>query len=72
MNITRLISLSIFFCTLSVVTLAQSNEILIRNATIMTASHGTITNGSILIRDGKIVAVDKADKVKASPQRESD
>ncbi len=66
MNITRLISLSIFLCTLSFVTLAQSNETLIRNATIMTASHGTITNGSILIRNGKIVAVDKADKVKAS------
>ncbi len=67
MNITRLISLSIFLCTLSFVTLAQSNETLIRNATIMTASHGTITNGSILIRDGKIVAVDKADKVNAAP-----
>lgn len=47
--------------------LAQSNETLIRNATIMTATHGTITNGSILVRDGKIVAVDKADKVKAGP-----
>ncbi len=52
---------------LSLVAAAQSNETLIRNATIMTASKGTITNGSILIRDGKIVAVDKADKVTASP-----
>ena len=52
---------------LQFVAAAQSNETLIRNATIMTASHGTITNGSILIRDGKIVAVDKADKVTASP-----
>jgi imidazolonepropionase-like amidohydrolase len=34
-----------------------STEILIQNATIMTASHGTIKNGSILIRDGKIAAV---------------
>ena len=67
MKTLRLISLSIILCTLSVVALAQSNETLIRNATIMTASHGTITNGSILIRDGKIVAVDKADKVQASP-----
>ncbi|HJZ68299.1 MAG TPA: amidohydrolase family protein [Blastocatellia bacterium] len=32
-------------------------ETLIRNATILTASHGTITGGSILIRDGKIVEV---------------
>src|SRR5437867_6894469 len=36
---------------------AAGPEILIRNATIMTASHGTINNGSILIRDGKIAAV---------------
>jgi imidazolonepropionase-like amidohydrolase len=32
-------------------------ETLIQNATIMTASHGTIKNGSVLIRDGKIAAV---------------
>ena len=50
-------------CTLTVV--AQSQEVLIKNATIMTASHGTIEGGSILIRNGKIVAVDKADKVQA-------
>jgi imidazolonepropionase-like amidohydrolase len=36
---------------------AAPGVILIRNATIMTASHGTIKNGSILIRDGKIAAV---------------
>ncbi len=40
--------------------LAQDRgEVLIKNATILTASHGTIENGSILIRDGKIVAVGK-------------
>ncbi len=44
---------------LSVTAYAQSGETLIRNATIMTASHGTIENGSILIRNGKIVAVGK-------------
>jgi imidazolonepropionase-like amidohydrolase len=42
-----------------------SGETLIRNATIMTASHGTIENGSILIRNGKIVAVGK--EVTAGP-----
>jgi imidazolonepropionase-like amidohydrolase len=31
--------------------------ILIQNATILTVSHGTIENGSILIRDGKITEV---------------
>ncbi|HWP44738.1 MAG TPA: amidohydrolase [Blastocatellia bacterium] len=36
---------------------AASGEMLIRNATILTASHGTIRNGSILIRNGKIVEV---------------
>ncbi len=30
---------------------------LIRNATLMTASHGTIANGDVLVRDGKIAAV---------------
>ena len=43
----------------------QPQEMLIKNATIMTASHGTIENGSILIRNGKIAAVGK--DVKAGP-----
>ncbi|MHB1193257.1 MAG: amidohydrolase family protein [Longimicrobiales bacterium] len=30
---------------------------LIRNATVMTASHGTIANGDVLVRDGKIAEV---------------
>jgi imidazolonepropionase-like amidohydrolase len=34
-----------------------AREVLIRNATIMTVTHGTIRGGSILIRDGKIAAV---------------
>jgi imidazolonepropionase-like amidohydrolase len=34
-----------------------SNVTLIQNATILTVSQGTIENGSILIRDGKIAAV---------------
>ena len=36
---------------------AAPGETLIRNATIMTASHGTIVNGSILVRDGKIAEI---------------
>ncbi|HWC78122.1 MAG TPA: amidohydrolase, partial [Blastocatellia bacterium] len=36
---------------------AAAAEMLIQNATILTASHGTIRNGSILIRGGKIVEV---------------
>ena len=42
----------------------NSGEVLIKNATIMTASHGVIENGSILIRDGKIAAVGKNSEVK--------
>ncbi|MGH9160788.1 MAG: amidohydrolase, partial [Vicinamibacteraceae bacterium] len=34
-----------------------SNVVLIRDATILTASHGKIERGSILIQDGKIAAV---------------
>jgi imidazolonepropionase-like amidohydrolase len=41
----------------SVAAQAAPREMLIQNATILTASHGTIRNGSILIRDGKIAAV---------------
>ncbi|NDD64995.1 MAG: amidohydrolase, partial [Acidobacteria bacterium] len=61
-----MIAASLLF-TLAGSTLAQqSAETLIRNATILTASHGTIEDGSILIRDGKIVAVGKAAEVKGS------
>jgi imidazolonepropionase-like amidohydrolase len=38
-------------------TAEPSPVILIRNATILTASHGTIERGSILIKDGKIAEV---------------
>jgi imidazolonepropionase-like amidohydrolase len=36
---------------------AAPSAILIRNATILTVSHGTIDKGDILIKDGKIAAV---------------
>jgi imidazolonepropionase-like amidohydrolase len=35
----------------------EGGETLIRNATILTASHGTLTNADILVRNGKIAAV---------------
>lgn len=38
---------------------AQQRVTLIRNATILTITHGTIENGSVLIRGGKIAAVGK-------------
>ena len=36
---------------------AAHNEVVIKNATVMTATHGNISNGSVYIKDGKIVAV---------------
>ena len=36
---------------------ATHNEVLIKNATILTVTHGAIQNGSIYIKDGKIAAV---------------
>lgn len=41
------------------------NEVLIKNGTILTITHGTILNGSIYIKDGKIAAVGQ--KVEAPP-----
>jgi imidazolonepropionase-like amidohydrolase len=35
------------------------NEVLIKNATVLTASHGTLENTDILIRDGKIARIGK-------------
>lgn len=37
----------------------SKGEILIKNATVLTASHGTLTNTDILIRDGKIARIGK-------------
>ena len=38
---------------------AQERVTLIRNATVLTVTKGTIENGSVLIRGGKIAAVGK-------------
>ena len=35
------------------------NEVVIKNAIVMTVTHGTISNGSVYIKDGKIAAVGK-------------
>jgi hypothetical protein len=36
---------------------AAHNDVLIKNATVMTVTHGNIKNGSVYIKDGKIAAV---------------
>jgi len=48
--------------TLAAAAFAQSvpaahNDVLIKNATVMTVTHGNIKNGSVYIKDGKIAAV---------------
>jgi imidazolonepropionase-like amidohydrolase len=42
-----------------------NREILIRNATVMTITNGTIPDGSVLIRGSKIVAVGPNDQIRA-------
>jgi imidazolonepropionase-like amidohydrolase len=44
------------------------SAILIRNATILTVSHGTIEKGDVLIKDGKIAAVGTSLKAPADAQ----
>jgi imidazolonepropionase-like amidohydrolase len=55
---------SALFCACLAITLAcafaQSaarHDVVIKNATVMTATHGNIKNGSVYIKDGKIAAV---------------
>jgi imidazolonepropionase-like amidohydrolase len=51
---------SAWLTLLSASAFAQStahHDVVIKNATIMTVTHGNITNGSIYIKDGKIAAV---------------
>ncbi|HEU4767074.1 MAG TPA: amidohydrolase family protein [Pyrinomonadaceae bacterium] len=38
---------------------AQSSETLIKNATVLTVTRGTLTNTDVLLRDGKIAAIGK-------------
>lgn len=47
-------------------TRSSSQETLIRNATVLTITHGTLPNADVLIRNGKIVAVGKNLKAAAN------
>ena len=67
MRINKILLCCLFALVLGASALAQGNEeILIKNATVMTASHGNIEGGSILIRNGKIAAVGKDVKAGAN------
>jgi adenine deaminase len=48
-------------CVLSLAAAAQSSsapaDLVLKNATVMTASHGTIQHGSVWLHNGKIAGV---------------
>ena len=50
---------------LGVVAYGQSNDFVVRDATILTVSHGRIEHGSIYVKGGKIAAVGPNDQVTA-------
>src|SRR5688500_20289368 len=64
----RRLTIQVLFCSLiGGLTIPQSlaqsrgaaTETLIRNATVLTVTRGTLTNADVLIRNGKIVALGK-------------
>jgi imidazolonepropionase-like amidohydrolase len=68
----RLLLLAIVCCASWIIVPAQRrdsgepNETLIRNATVLTITHGTLANTDILIRRGKIAAIGKGLKAGAN------
>src|SRR5689334_2619947 len=61
----RLIVFLIITATLAITAQAQT-ETLIRNATVLTITHGTLPNTDVLLRNGKIAAVGKNLKASAN------
>jgi imidazolonepropionase-like amidohydrolase len=61
-----LLSLLTFHATAQTSPSAIHNEVLIKNAIVMTVTHGNIQHGSVYIKDGKIVAVGSDVKAPAS------
>ena len=45
---------------------ATHNEVVIKNAVVMTVTHGNVKNGSVYIKDGKIAAVGESVNAPAS------
>jgi imidazolonepropionase-like amidohydrolase len=58
--------LSAFICGASVAYAQTSPETLIRNATVLTITHGTLQNTDVLLRNGKIAAIGKNLKASAN------
>ena len=49
---------------------SSHNEVLIKNAIVLTVTHGKIENGSVYVKDGKIAAV--GDRRERSGERHGD
>ena len=62
----HLFLLPVFICVTSVAQAQTSPETLIRNATVLTITHGTLQNTDVLLRNGKIAAVGKNLKASAN------
>ena len=64
--------LALFFLWFSPCVLAQStaepahNEVVIKNAIVMTVTHGNLKNASVYVKDGKIAAVGETVNAPAS------
>jgi imidazolonepropionase-like amidohydrolase len=59
----KLFSLFLSALALSAIAAAQSTPVAITNGKLLTVSHGTIENGTLIIANGKIVAVGPASSV---------
>ena len=51
--------LLLFACATVLAQQSAHNDVVIKNAIVMTVTHGTIANGSVYVKDGKIAAVGK-------------
>jgi len=51
--------LLVFVCAAALAQQPTPNDVVIKNAIVMTVTHGTIANGSVYVKDGKIAAVGK-------------
>ena len=56
----KCLNVTLLILCLALAVIGQSkNEVLIKNATVLTAIHGTLENTDILVRDGKIAKIGK-------------
>jgi len=63
-----LLLISINLISLTLASAQSKNEVLIRNATVLTAAKGTLENTDILIKDGKITRIGKNLKAASNAQ----